>query len=106
VSAGGFALTGMFAIAAHADERDAHIREVQSYGQTLPEGSYGRRNRKAIADRETRVTARLRAVEQAYQAAFEREDLFSCSEPARECRVPEHEAGSAAVEANREIELG
>src|SRR6185437_4065017 len=50
----------MFAIAAHADEREAHIREVQSYGQTLPEGSYGRRNRQAIAARETRVATRLR----------------------------------------------
>ena len=36
----------MFAIAAHADEREAHIREVQRYAQTLPKGSYGRRNRK------------------------------------------------------------
>jgi hypothetical protein len=27
----------IFAIAANADEREAHIREVQSYGQTLPE---------------------------------------------------------------------
>src|SRR6185312_14166783 len=38
----------MFAIAAHADEREAHIREVQRYAQTLPDGSYGRRNRQAI----------------------------------------------------------
>ena len=30
----------MFAIAAHADEREAHIREVERYGQTLPEDSY------------------------------------------------------------------
>ena len=37
------------AIAAHADEREAHIREVQRYGQTLPADSYGRRNRQAIA---------------------------------------------------------
>ena len=29
----------IFAIAAHADEREAHIREVQRYGQTMPEGS-------------------------------------------------------------------
>jgi hypothetical protein len=47
----------MFAIAAHADGREAHIREVQRYGQTLPEDSYGRRNRQAIAARETRVAA-------------------------------------------------
>ena len=35
----------IFAIATHADEREAHIREVQSSAQTLPEDSYGRRNR-------------------------------------------------------------
>ena len=46
--------------AAHADEREAHIREVEQFGQSLPEGSYGRRNRQAIAARETRVAARLR----------------------------------------------
>jgi hypothetical protein len=34
----------IYAIAAHADEREAHLREVQRYGQTLPEGSYGRCN--------------------------------------------------------------
>ena len=28
--------TVLFAIAAHADEREAHIREVQRYGETLP----------------------------------------------------------------------
>ena len=60
-----------FAIAAHADEREAHIREVERSGQNLPEGSYGRRNRQAIAARETRVAARLRAVEQAYRTATE-----------------------------------
>ncbi len=53
----------MFAAAAHADEREAHIREVEQVGQSLPEGSYGRRNRQAIAARETRVATRLRAVE-------------------------------------------
>ena len=57
----------MFAIAAHADEREAHLREVERFGQNLPEGSYGRRNRQAIAARETRIAARLRAVEQAYR---------------------------------------
>jgi hypothetical protein len=29
----------MFAIAAHADEREAHVREVERFGDTLPEGS-------------------------------------------------------------------
>ena len=57
----------IFAIAAHADEREAHIREVERFGQTLPEGSYGRRNRQAIAARETRIATRLRAVEHAYR---------------------------------------
>ena len=28
----------MFAIAAHAAEREAHTREVERFGQTLPEG--------------------------------------------------------------------
>jgi hypothetical protein len=95
----------IFAIAAHADEREAHIREVQSYGQTLPEGSYGRRNRQAIATRETRIAARLRAVEHAYRTAIEREAAFGPSQSAREFRFSEHAAGSA-IEADREIELG
>jgi hypothetical protein len=61
--------TVMFAIAAHADEREVHLREVEQFGQNLPEGSYGRRNRQAIAARETRIAARLRAVERAYRIA-------------------------------------
>ena len=36
-------------------------------------GSYGRQNRQAIAARETRIAARLRAVEQTYRMAIERE---------------------------------
>jgi hypothetical protein len=59
----------MFAIAAHADEREAHVREVERYGRTLPEDSYGRRNRQDIAAHETQVATRLRAVEQAYRTA-------------------------------------
>jgi hypothetical protein len=35
----------LFAIAAHSGDREAHVREVERYGQSLPEGSYGRRNR-------------------------------------------------------------
>jgi hypothetical protein len=35
------------------------VREVERFGQSLPEGPYGRRNRQAIAARETRVTTRL-----------------------------------------------
>ena len=87
----------IFAIAAHADEREAHIREVERYGQTLPEGSYGRRNRQAIAARETRIAARLRAVEHAYRMAIERDAAFRPPDPP-ELRSPEHAA-------DREIEL-
>src|SRR6516164_5042595 len=75
----------MFAIAAHADEREAHIREVERSGQNLPEGSYGRRNRQAIAGRETRIAARLRAVEHAYRMAIERDVAFSPPERTRAC---------------------
>ena len=88
----------LFAVAAHADEREAHVREVERYGQTLPEGSYGRRNRQAIAARETRVAARLRAVERAYRMAIERDAVFRPPEPTTACRSPEHAA-------DREIEL-
>ena len=88
----------MFAIAAHADEREAHIREVERYGQTLPEGSYGRRNRQAIAARETRIAARLRAVEHAYRMAIDRDTVLTPPEPTRPPRSHEHAA-------DREIEL-
>ena len=81
------------AIAAHADEREAHLREVERYAQNLPEGSYGRRNRQAIAARETRVATRLRAIQHAYQAVAGHD-----TEPARTLRPPGHAA-------DREIEL-
>ncbi len=90
--------TAIFAITAHADEREAHVREVQQFGQSLPEGSYGRRNRRAIAARETQVAARLRAVEHAHRMAIERDVECSRPEPARTLRSPEHAA-------DREIEL-
>ncbi len=83
----------MFAIAAHADEREAHVREVERSGQNLPEGSYGRRNRQAIAARETRVAARLRAVEQAYRTAIDRDTAYTPPEPPRALRSPELQAG-------------
>jgi hypothetical protein len=86
----------LFAIAAHADEREAHVREVERYGHTLPEGSYGRRNRQTIAIRETRVAARLRAVEQAFRMATERDGGLGPSEPIRACWSPG---------ADREMEL-
>jgi hypothetical protein len=73
--------TALFAIAANADEREAHIREVEQFGQTLPENSYGRRNRQAIAARETRVTTRLRAVQRAYHIAIERASALKPPEP-------------------------
>ncbi len=88
----------IFAITAHADEREAHIREVQRFGQTLPEGSYGRRNRQAIAARETRVAARLRAVERAYRIANERDRALKPPEPIAAPSSPEPPA-------DREIEL-
>ena len=82
----------MFAIAAHADEREAHLREVERSGQHLPEGSYGRRNRQAIAARETRVATRLRAVEHAYRTAIECEAMTKLAEPAGARHAPEHAA--------------
>jgi hypothetical protein len=86
----------MFALAAYAGEREAHVREVERSGADWPEGSYGRRNRQAIAARETRVATRLRAVQHAYQT--ERDTAFRPSEPTRACRSPEHAS-------DREMEL-
>ena len=88
----------MFALAAHADEREAHVREVERFGATLPEGSYGRRNRQAIAARETRVAARLRAIEHAYQAVAGHDTAFTPPEPARVL-------GPSGHAADKEIEL-
>ena len=87
------------AIAAHAEEREAHIREVERYGQNLPEGSYGRRNRQAIAAHETRVATRLRTVEQAYRTAIECDGGFRPPEPTRA-----HRSGEYAPD--REVEPG
>src|SRR6185437_5503670 len=86
----------MFALAAHADEREAHIREVERAGQNLPDGSYGRRNRQAIAARETRVAARLRAVEQACRTATDRDTAYTPPEPARAQRSAELQPGREA----------
>ena len=88
----------MFAIAAHADEREAHVREVERSGRSLPEGSYGRRNRETIAARETRVADRLRAVEHAYRTAVERDTAYRPPEPTRTLRSPDHAT-------SREIDL-
>jgi hypothetical protein len=62
----------IYAVAANAAEREAHVREVEQFGRGLPEGSYGRQNRQAIAARETRAAHRLRAMERAYQIALGR----------------------------------
>ena len=88
----------MFAIAAHADEREAHLREVERSGENLPEGSYGRRNRQAIAARETRIAARLRAVEHAYRLAIERDVMLRPPEPTSARLAPDHAT-------DKEIEL-
>ena len=88
----------IFAITAHAGEREAHIREVERFGQNLPEGSYGRRNRQAIAARETRIAARLRAVAHAYRMTIERDAAFTAPEPTAAFSSPEPAA-------DREIEL-
>ena len=88
----------LFAIAGHADEREAHLHEVQRHAQDLPEGSYGRRNRETIAARDTRITTRLRAVEQAYRTATEHDTVSRPPEPTRTFRSPERQA-------DREIEL-
>jgi hypothetical protein len=88
----------LFAIAAHAGEREAHVREVERSGQNLPEGSYGRRNRQAIAARETRVATRLRAVEHAYRTAIERDAARRPPEPTTVSISPRHAT-------DRELEL-
>ena len=92
------ASTVIFALAGHADEREAHLREVQRHAQTWPEGSYGRRNRQAIAARESRIAARLRAVQHAYQAAAEPDIAYQPPEPLGAPHSP-------ALMADREIEL-
>jgi Bifunctional DNA primase/polymerase, N-terminal len=80
----------MFAVSAYAGDREAHVREVEQYGEKLPEDSYGRRNRQAIAAREARVAARLRAIEHAYRIAIEHGAALE-HEPARTIRPADHE---------------
>ena len=88
----------MFALAAHAGEREAHVREVERSGADWPDGSYGRRNRQAIAARETRVATRLRAIQHAYQAVAGHDTALHAA------RAHPDIPGSRAS-ANREIEL-
>lgn len=82
------------AITTHAMDREAHTREVQRYSESFPKDSYGRRNREAIADRETRVANRLRAIERAYRAALDY-DAMPPLEPTDMTRstdrTPDHE---------------
>jgi hypothetical protein len=59
------------AISAQAADREARTREIQQYSQSLPADSYGRRNRDTITARETRIAARLRAIERAYRTALD-----------------------------------
>src|SRR5438034_826675 len=88
----------MFALAAHAGEREAHAREVERSSADWPEDSYGRRNRQAIAARETRVAARLRAVQHAHQAVAGHDTALTPPEPDWTLRPPGHAA-------DKEIEL-
>jgi hypothetical protein len=80
----------MFALTAHAGEREAHAREVERSGADWPDGSYGRRNRQAISARETRIATRLRAVEHAYRTAIECETLHTPPKPARTAPSVDH----------------
>jgi hypothetical protein len=87
----------MFAVSAYAGDREAHVREVEQFGEKLPEDSYGRRNRQAIAAREARVAARLRVVERAYRTAIEYNAEVK-PEPAKAIHPTNRQA-------NREMEL-
>ena len=84
----------MYAVSAYAGDREAHVREVEQSGEKLPENSYGRQNRQAIAAREARVAARLRAIERAYRTAIEH-DAAAKPEPGkpihRADRMADHE---------------
>ena len=84
--------TARIAIAACADEREGHIREVERHGQTFHEGPYGRRNHQDIVARETRIAASLRAAEQVYRIVIECDVVFRPFEPTKQRRLPEHAA--------------
>jgi hypothetical protein len=92
------ASAAIFALAAHASEREAHAREVERSGSDWPEGSYGRRNRQTIAARETRVATRLRAIQHAYQAVAGHDIALTPPEADRTLRPPRYAA-------DKEIEL-
>ncbi|HEY1324517.1 MAG TPA: hypothetical protein VGF32_29935 [Streptosporangiaceae bacterium] len=86
------ASAAIFALAAHASEREAHAREVERSSADWPDDSYGRRNRQAIAARETRVATRLRAIQYAYQAVAGHDTGFTPPEPSRTLRPSGHAA--------------
>ena len=67
-------------------------------GQNLAQGSCGRTNRELIADRDTRIAARLRAVEHEYHAAIERDAVLLQPESTGALRA-------SGLIGNREIEL-
>jgi hypothetical protein len=87
----------IYAITAYAGERETHLRQVQLAGQDLPEGSCGRINRELIADRDTRIAARLRAVQHEYHAAIERDAVPVPPEPAGVLRASDL-AGNSEIE--------
>jgi hypothetical protein len=90
--------TALFAIVAHADEREAQIREVEQLGQTLPEDLLRPTQPPGRRRPRTRVASRLRAVQRAYNIAIDRDSALKPPQPARELRSPKPMAG-------REIEL-
>jgi hypothetical protein len=68
----------MYAITAHAREREAHLREVGRHGQTLPKALTAA-NRQDIAVREARLATRLRAVEHAYRTALDHDEALTAT---------------------------
>ena len=76
-------ILAMFAITAHTHTRDreAYLREVERYGQALPRRPpTAARNDQAIAAREARLAARLRAVEHAYQTALDHDQALTATQ--------------------------
>jgi hypothetical protein len=68
---GAVAKAAVRAITLDAMEREARIRQVRQQGETLSEGSEGKKNRKVIVARETQIAAGLRAIERVHHAALE-----------------------------------
>jgi len=62
----------------------------RQFGHGLPDGAYGKQNRQAIAARGTRVAARLRAIDRAYQAAPDRSPA-SASTRHPDAQMPDRE---------------